>query len=71
MDGRDLQQEKQRCSGGGFRIAAAAATGAAFGGDDIGQQSGLRPLFEIIGGPAGIGSAVLNPPWRDASGTAW
>ena len=30
----------------------------------------LRPLFEIIGGPAGIGSAVLKPPGRDASGRA-
>ncbi len=32
---------------------------------------GLRPLFEIIVGTARIiGSAVLNPPGRDASGRA-
>ena len=43
VGGPPLDQEQQRCLVGGFRIAAAAAAGAAFGGDNIGQQRGEFP----------------------------
>ncbi len=64
MDGRDLQQEQQRCLGGGCGKTSSWVLEVVLMTGHNGSASSMM-LNRIIGG-----SAVLDPPGQDASGRA-